>query len=80
MTRPNRDQSALEPLRLHRRIYPRQAVQDTAEAFEAIAEIRMERDGDYLVVHLTCRDDSLTDLRLRHEFANFALGRAAGAR
>lgn len=63
-------------LKLHRTIYPKRAVQETAAAFCELAEITVERKGDYHQVRLVAAADVPPE-QLVNEFANFALSRAA---
>lgn len=63
-------------LKLHRTIYPARAVQETTAAFAELAAITVERQGDYHRVRLVPGVDVPPD-QLVHEFANFALSRAA---
>jgi hypothetical protein len=63
-------------LKLHRSIYPTRAVKETAAAFSDLATITVERQGDYHRVRLVPGQDVPSD-QLLHEFANFALSRAA---
>lgn len=67
-------------VRLHRRLYPTRAVQETVAAFAEVAAARLERDGQYHVVTLAPSTSSLSAERLALEFANYALSRSARSR
>ncbi len=75
-TAAQRRRTAGRSLKLHRTIYPNRAVQETAAAFSELAEITVERQGDYYQVQLIPAADVPSD-QLVNEFANFALSRAA---
>jgi hypothetical protein len=67
-------------VRLHRSIYPARALTVTTVAFAELVEADISRDGDYHEVVLRPLGDAYTPEQLRHEFANFALSRAARSR
>lgn len=69
-----------EPLRLHRRIYPTRALSDTVKAFAELLEAEVATEGEYHVVTLRPLDTEHSPETLRHEFSNYALGRAARSR
>ena len=55
-------------------------MRQAAEAFGRLADVTIKRDGDYHRIDLRLRDDSVAPDTVKHEFANYALGRAAEAR
>jgi hypothetical protein len=70
----------MEPLRLHRSIYPPKAISDTVKAFEELLQAEMVKEGEYQIITLRPLGSEHSPATLRHEFANYALGRAARSR
>lgn len=59
-------------LRLHRKLYPKSAVDAATAAFEHLATIRIVRDADWYAVEFVEPDPDVQDV-IASEFANFAL-------
>ncbi|MFH2008458.1 MAG: HxsD-like protein [bacterium] len=83
---PRRTRSSAAParprarsLKLHRSIYSTRAVSETIEAFAELATVTLKRQGDYHLLRLLPLEDVPAE-PLVHEFANYALSRAARSR
>ena len=69
----------MKTLSLHKRLYPRAAVQAAIDAFEELAVIRVTSEKTHLQVTFTQVDPDVDDVVVQ-EFANFALAEAIESR
>jgi len=61
-------------IRFHRRLYPKQAVQEAAAVFEDSAAIAVSRDGDYWTARIEPTGSETDPEELSGEFENYVLG------
>ena len=69
----------MKTLSLHKRLYPRAAVQSAMDAFEELAVIALASDKNHLQITFSDVDPDVEDVVVQ-EFANFALAEAIESR